>query len=55
MFKETPEGQTHFCPHKTKNTSGVCDKCLGKEELLKKGAKKFAEDFTEVFDRLSKE
>lgn len=26
-FKDTPEGQTHYCTHKK---GGICDKCLGK-------------------------
>ena len=33
MFKDTSEGQTNYCSHKTDNTSGICDACLGKEHF----------------------
>lgn len=29
MFKENIDGKTNYCDHKTDNTSGVCDMCLG--------------------------
>lgn len=32
MFKDTPQGTTHFCTHATPNSSGICDKCLGRAE-----------------------
>jgi hypothetical protein len=28
MFKDLPNGITHFCPHTTNHT--ICDECLGK-------------------------
>lgn len=31
MFKDTRDGQTNFCSHETKNTSGICDGCVDQE------------------------
>lgn len=31
-MKDTPEGQTHHCPHTTDGS--ICDMCLGKEEKV---------------------
>lgn len=31
MFNDSREGTTNFCNHPNNNTSGICDKCLGKE------------------------
>lgn len=34
MFKETKDGQTYSCIHKTINPSGICDECLNKDDQL---------------------
>ena len=41
MFKETLEGQTQYCNHETNNTSGICDKCLGKIDWKDKFHERF--------------
>jgi len=29
MIQDTPDGKTYYCTHENKNSSGVCDDCLG--------------------------
>jgi hypothetical protein len=41
-FKESKDGQTHYCNHENKNPSGICDKCLGK--AIVKEAKTFSKE-----------
>lgn len=48
MFKETPEGQTHYCTHTTDNS--ICKECLGIK--VEEAAVKAVEEYKEVFEKL---